>query len=126
MTGTAQYGLLILLCLFLLLHVIILLKIIPYNLIWGGRLKSDTEMYRFEIFSVLITALFILVILAQANFWIINIPDKIITVALWIMTGLFLLNTWLNAVSKNKIERLVFTPVTIVMAIFSLVLALSN
>jgi len=126
MTGTAQYGLLILLCLFLLLHVIILLKIIPYNLIWGGRLKSDTEMYRFEIFSVLITALFIVVILAQANFWIINIPDKIITVALWIMTGLFLLNTWGNAVSKNKIERLVFTPVTIVMAIFSLVLALSN
>ncbi len=126
MTGTAQYGLLILLCLFLLLHVIILLKIIPYNLIWGGRLKSDTEMYRFEIFSVLITALFIVVILAQANFWIINIPDKIITVALWIMTGLFLMNTWGNAVSKNKIERLAFTPVTIVMAIFSLVLALSN
>ena len=126
MTGTAQYGLLILLCLFLLLHVIILLKIIPYNLIWGGRLKSDTEMYRFEIFSVLITALFIVVILAQANFWIINIPDKIITVALWIMTGLFLMNTWGNAVSNNKIERLAFTPVTVVMAIFSLVLALSN
>ncbi len=126
MISTAQFGLLILLTLFLLLHLIILLKIIPYNLIWGGRLKSDTEMYRFEIFSLLITSLFIVVILAHADLWIINIPDKIITVALWIMTGLFLLNTLGNAVSKNKIERLVFTPVTIVMAIFSLVLALSN
>jgi hypothetical protein len=126
MTGTAQYGLLILLALFLLLHFIILLKIIPYNLIWGGRLKSDKEMYRFEIFSVLITSLFIIVVLVQANFCMIKIPHKIITVALWLMTGLFVLNTLGNVVSKNKIERLVFTPVTIAMAVFSLVLALSN
>lgn len=126
MTVIAQYGLLILLGLFLLLHFIILLKIIPYNLIWGGRLKSDNEMYRFEIFSVLITSLFIIIILVRANFWMINIPHKIITVALWFMKGLFLLNIFGNVVSKNKIERLVFTPVTIFMAVFSLVLALSN
>lgn len=83
-------------------------------------------MYRFEIFSVLITSVFINVILAQAGFGMINIPDKIITYALWLMTGLFLVNTLGNVVSKNKIERLVFTPVTIVMAIFTVVLALSN
>ena len=126
MISTAQFGLLILLSLFLLLHFIILLKIIPYNLIWGGRLKSDTEMYRFEIFSILINALFIIVILAQAEFWMSNIPNKVITFALWLMTGLFLLNTLGNVISKNKIERLVFTPITILLAIFSLVLALTN
>lgn len=126
MISTAQFGLLILLSLFLLLHFIILLKIIPYNLIWGGRLKSDTEMYRFEIFSILINALFIIVILVQAGFWMSNIPNKVITFALWLMTGLFLLNTLGNAISKNKIERLVFTPITILLAIFSLVLALTN
>jgi len=83
-------------------------------------------MYRFEFFSILITSLFIIVILVQASFWMINIPHKIITYALWLMTGLFIFNTLGNAVSKNKIERLVFTPVTIIMVIFSLVLALSN
>lgn len=126
MISIAQFGLLILLSLFLLLHFIIMLKIIPYNLIWGGRLKSDTEMYRFEIFSILINALFIIVILAQAGFCMSNIPNKVITFALWLMTGLFLLNTLGNVISKNKIERLVFTPITILLAIFSLVLALTN
>jgi len=126
MISTAQFGLLILLTLFLLLHFMILLKIIPYHLIWGGRLKSNNEMYRFEIFSILLNALFIIVILAQADFWMINIPKNIITYALWLMTGLFLLNTLGNAISKNKIERLIFTPITILLAIFSLVLALSN
>ena len=126
MISTAQFGLLILLSLLLLLHFIILLKIIPYKLIWGGRLKSNNEMYRFEIFSVLINSLFIIVILTQAGFLKINIPNKIITYALWFMTGMFILNTLGNAVSKNKIERLIFTPITILLAIFSLVLVLSN
>jgi len=122
----AQLGLLILLSLFLVLHFIILLKIIPYNLVWGGRLKSDKEMYRFEIFSILINLLFVIIILVQADFWMINIPNKIITYALWLMTGLFLLNTLGNVTSKNKLEQRLFTPITILLAIFSLILALSN
>ena len=65
----AQLGLLILLSLFLVLHLIILLKLIPYNLVWGGRLNSDKEMYRFEIFSILIKLLFVIVILVQGSFF---------------------------------------------------------
>ena len=126
MISIAQFGLLILLSLFLLLHFIILLKIIPYNVVWGGRLKTDKEMYRFEISSILVNSLFVIVVLVQANFLQINMPRKITTSALWLMTGLFLLNTLGNAISKNKLEQILFTPVTILLAIFSLLLALSN
>jgi len=121
----AQWGLLILLLMFLVLHFIILLKLIPYNLVWGGRLKSDKEMYRFEIFSILINSLFVIVVLVQGGFLTIDISRKIITYALWLMTGLFLLNTLGNAISKNKLEKRLFTPVTILLAIFSLTLALA-
>jgi hypothetical protein len=122
----AQWGLLILLSLFLVLHFIILLKLIPYSLVWGGRLKSDKEMVRFEIFSILINSLFVIVILMQMSFMTIDIPKKVITYSLWLMTGLFLLNTIGNAISKNKLEKRLFTPVTILLAIFSLTLALAN
>lgn len=126
MISTAQWGLLILLSLFLVLHFIILIKIIPYNLVWGGRLKSDKEMYRFEIFSILINSLFVIVILMQMSFLTIDIPKKVITYSLWLMTGLFLLNTLGNAISKNKLEKRLFTPVTLLLGIFSLTLALAN
>jgi hypothetical protein len=126
MINIAQLGLLILLSLFLVLHFIILLKLIPYNLVWGSRLKSDKEMYRFEIFSILITSLFVVVILVHGSFLTIDIPKKILTYALWLMTGLFLLNTLGNVTSKNKLEQRLFTPITILLAIFSLILALSN
>jgi hypothetical protein len=62
----------------------------------------------------------------QGSFWTIDIPKKIITYALWFMTGLFLLNTIGNVTSNNKVEQKFFTPITILLAIFSLILALSN
>jgi hypothetical protein len=62
----------------------------------------------------------------QMSFLTIDIPKKVITYSLWLMTGLFLLNTLGNALSKNKLEKRLFTPVTILLAIFSLTLALAN
>lgn len=126
MISVAQSGLVIILSLFLLLHFIILLKIIPYNLIWGGRLKSDIEMYRFEIISIIINLLFIAIVFTQSKLLIINVSNKVITCSLWLMMTLFILNTFGNAISKNKIEKYYFTPVTIILAIFSCILALSN
>ena len=126
LTHTAQLGILILLSLLLLLHLAILLKIIPYKLVWGGRLKSDKDMYRFEIISIVMTAVFLFVVLVQAGILPLDLPKRLITYALWLMAGLFLLNTLGNAVSKNKLEQRLFTPVTVVLAIFSVILALSN
>ena len=109
-----------------MLHFIILAKIIPYNLVWGGQLESFKEMHRFEILSIIINSLFVIVILIQANLLATEIPKKIINYALWLMTGLFLLNTVGNSISKNKLEQRVFTPITILLTIFSLILASSN
>ena len=53
----------------LLLHSAILMKIIPYEVTWGGRLESDTEMYVFEAVSVL-TNLFLAVLLLIKEFFL--------------------------------------------------------
>jgi hypothetical protein len=126
MINFAQYGLLIILSLFLILHICVLLKFIPYNIVWGGRLKSDIEMYRFEAISILINLFFLFVILVQSGFLVIGFPKIIMTVLLWAMTILFLFNTFGNIMSKNKIEQRLFTPITIILTIFSLILAWTN
>jgi hypothetical protein len=66
------------------------------------------------------------VVLAHARYMAIPISDKIVTYALWLMAALFLLNTLGNAVSKNKVEQSLFTPLTILLAMFSILLALSS
>jgi hypothetical protein len=46
-------------------HLCIIIKIIPYNIAWGGRLKNDTEMYVFESFSILINLILMAVLLMK-------------------------------------------------------------
>lgn len=126
MIPIAQFGLLILLSLFLILHFIIILKIIPYNLVWGGRLKTDKEMYRFEIVSILINSFFLFVVLVHSCILTISFHKIIMTIILWVMTALFAFNTLGNILSKNKLEQKLFTPITILLTIFSLILALTT
>jgi hypothetical protein len=126
MINFAQYGLIIVLSIFLILHICVLLKIVPYSIVWGGRLKTDTEMYRFETVSILINLFFLFIVLVQSHFLTIDFPKKTMTIILWVMTVLFLFNTLGNATSKNKIEQKLFTPITIILTIFSLILALTN
>ena len=126
MTSIAQCGLIILLSGFLILHLCILLKIIPYNLVWGGRLQSDKEMIRFELVSIAVNLFFLFIVFIQSNLLKLDFPPLGITIALWVMTALFVLNTFGNALSKNKIEQRLFTPITILLVIFSAVLAWTN
>lgn len=126
MVSFAQYGLLIILTILLVLHICVILKIISYQAVWGGRLKSDTEMYRFEAVSILINLFFLFMILVQSQILIFDIPQKVMTIFLWILTAFFLLNTFTNAISKNKLEQRLFTPITILLTLFSLILAITN
>ncbi len=126
MTRVAIYGLLILLSLFVLFHFAILLGIVPYGMVWGGRLKSHDQMLSFETFSILVNLFMVAVIAVRAGFLRLRVPALVLKTALWIMFVLFLLNTAGNALSTNGLEQLLFTPITLLLAFFSLVLALSK
>jgi hypothetical protein len=122
----AQYGLLLIFSLFLVFHFLVLLKVIPYSIVWGGRLKSDREMYRFEIISILVNSIFLILILIQSGILTYEFPQRIMTIMLCFMSGLFLLNTLGNFMSKNRMEKILFTPVTIILTVLTFLLALYN
>jgi hypothetical protein len=125
MVDFAQYALLIILSFLLVLHFCIILKIIPSKIVWGNRLKSEKEMYRFEIISIIFNVIFLFFVLVHSDIWMIDFSKITMTIILWIMTIFFAFNTLSNILSKNKLEQRIFIPITILLTIFSLVLALS-
>lgn len=110
-------GMLTLLGIILVFHLLILFQIIPYQIVWGGRLQSVTDMQRFEIVSILVVDLIILVILLKSGYIKHNIPMKIIDGLMWVIVGLFALNTVGNLFAQTSTEMIVFTPMTIVSVI---------
>ncbi len=89
----------------LLFHLLILVKIIPYNITWGGKLKTDEEMVAFESISIAISSFFIYVLLQKGNFVKAFFTERILSILLWIFFSLFCLNTIGNLVAETTFEK---------------------
>jgi hypothetical protein len=126
MKKTAFIGLVLIFGLTFIFHILVVIKVIPYTIVWGGRLKSDAEMYRFEFVSLGLNLLFTLIILVKAKVLAFRIRDSFVTLALWGMFGMFVLNTVGNILSENPLEKLIFTPVTVLLSTLILVIILTG
>ena len=89
----------------LLFHFGILMKIIPYDITWGGFLKNDSEMYKFESVSVLIILFFGFILLIKGAYIKQYLPPKAVNVSLWGFFVLFGLNTIGNAFAETYLEK---------------------
>lgn len=89
----------------LLFHFCILLKIIPYDITWGGRLTNDSEMYVFETFSILLNLVLYLALLIKGKFVKQLFSDKVINIILWIFIIFFGLNTIGNLLAETLFEK---------------------
>ena len=104
----------------------VIVRVIPYTIVWAGRLNSDIEMYLFETVSFLLNAFFLFVVLIKTNYTKTRISTRVITGLLWAMGFLFFLNTIGNLFSKSNFELLLFTPVTAILCVFSIITALDK
>jgi hypothetical protein len=89
----------------ILFHICIILKIIPYDITWGGRLTNDAEMYVFEIISILINVFLSWVLLMKGNLVKFKLSNKVVNGILWIFFAIFILNTIGNLFAKTFFEK---------------------
>ena len=89
----------------MLFHLSIMLKIVPYEITWGGRLKNDSEMYVFEIISMVINLFLFLILLVKGKYLKEFIPMSVVNITLWIFLVLFGLNTIGNILAKTNFEK---------------------
>lgn len=52
----------------MLYHLSNILKIVPYEITWGGRIKIDSEMYIFEAISIVINLCLFAVLLIKGKY----------------------------------------------------------
>lgn len=89
----------------ILFHLSIILKIVPYDITWGGRLTNDSEMYVFETISILINLILVAILLIKGQIIREFIPLKIVNIILWLFLILFGLNTIGNILAKTNFEK---------------------
>ncbi|RTQ48881.1 hypothetical protein EJV47_14895 [Hymenobacter gummosus] len=121
----AAGALLVIITLTLLFHGLVISGVIPFQIVWGGRISSREQLLVFEAVSVGLNLLMLAAVAARAGLLRVRVPAGLLTAALWLMAALFALNTVGNLLSNNELEKLVFTPLTLLLALLSLRLALA-
>ena len=92
---------------------------------WGGQHRVLPGRLRIgSLVSIVIYA--IIAVLALDRVGLIDVvPDVVSTVGMWVVFAYFVMGVPLNAISRSKPERYVMTPVVTVLAVLSLLVALS-
>ncbi|WP_129337380.1 hypothetical protein [Cellulomonas endophytica] len=97
------------------------------RLVWGGghagRLPTGLRVG--SAVSVVVYALLAAVLLDRAGVVATPLPEGVVRVGAWVLVGYFTLGVLLNAISRSPAERAVMTPVSLVLAVCALLVALA-
>jgi len=124
--SAAGKSLLALLSAIMLFHVLVIINVIPYGIIWGGRIRNRKELINLELISIIVNAIMIFVVLIRTGMVGFSIRRRWMRLLFWMMFAFFLLNTLGNLVSLNQVEKFIFTPITLFLSFCSLRLALAK
>jgi hypothetical protein len=97
-------------------HALILLRVIPFEITWGGKLKTVEEMYVFETLSILINSFFVFILLQKGEYIRYVMGRKTVNMILWIFFVLFTLNTIGNLFAETNFEKY-FTLLTLLSSV---------
>ncbi|MFF2483909.1 hypothetical protein [Paenibacillus sp. NPDC058071] len=123
LSGQLLISFLILLTVF---HVLILLRVVPYEIVWGGQINDFSSFVILEAVSLLLTLVFIWVISLRINIVKTNKFKRTIQVSVWFIFVYFLLNTIGNFASNVSAEQWIFAPITIVATLLAFRIAIEK
>jgi hypothetical protein len=110
-----------------LFHILVLLGVIPADIVWGGMIQdAQTNLITLEVIALLVTGLFMLIIAAKLGYMKAGRFSGIVNIGVWLIFVFLLLNTLGNLASGVSFENLVFAPITILLALCALRLAIET
>jgi len=119
-------ALILLLSLVIVFHILVISGIIPFEIVWGGRLTDSSELPVYESISIGLNLLMLFMVLSKAGYSRISMKENTYRIFFGLMCLLFLVNTIGNIFSKNDLERMLFTPFTLILTILFLRLTITN
>jgi hypothetical protein len=107
----------------ILFHILVVLKIVPYSIVWGGRANNENYLI-LEMVSLLVLVIASFIIAGRAGFICLRKFDKIFYFCCWLLFAVFILNTIGNLTSSVQIERYFFSTLTFVTTLLLLIINL--
>jgi hypothetical protein len=110
----------------IIFHFLLIFGVVPKDIVWGGKIKDPEQLMIFEAFSIIVNLITLIFSGVKAGILKLKIGHKFLRVMFWIMAVFFLLNTIGNLFAESITETLIFTPITLLISLLSLRIALDK
>ncbi|HSL43189.1 MAG TPA: hypothetical protein VK897_07145 [Anaerolineales bacterium] len=108
-------------------HNLVLLGILPADIVWGGQIQGiQSNLIIFEAIALVVTVLFMLIVAAKVDYIQAGKWRGVVNIGVWLIFIFLLLNTLGNLASGVSFENLVAAPLTIILALCALRLAIEK
>lgn len=112
--------LLIALLVLLIIHILVLFGVVSPDIIWDTTITDKASVVISEWIAIFFILMFIFGILLKLNYLPMKGLRKSADSILWIMSLYYLLNIIGNFMSDNPIEKLLYSPLTLIMILMAL------
>jgi hypothetical protein len=117
--------LLSILSLLFVFHLLVIAGVVPYTIVWAGKIQNRQQMLRMEAVSVLVLSLAVLLVMLRMGYLQWKENPLVLQGGMWVLFAFFMLNTLGNMTAKSPFEKYGFGSLTLLMAASFLLLALS-
>ena len=108
-------------------HLLVLFKVIPADIVWGGQIKGvQANLIMLEAVALLVILFFMLIIAAKTGYIKAGKFSAVVNIGVWLIFAFMILNTLGNLASGISFENLVFAPITIILAFCAYRLAMEK
>lgn len=112
--------------LMIIMHILIMLKILPSDFVWGGQINDDASLMRLELIALIVSFVFLAIAIIKMNSLKAEKSQKVINVVVWFMFFYFLLNIVGNLASDSTLEKIIFLPITVILTVTTFRLAIEK
>ena len=108
-------------------HILVLLRVLPADIVWGGAIRnSTTSLFPLEMISLFVTLLLAVIIAAKTGYIKAFRFQTVVNIGAWIVFAILLLSMVANFASGVAFENLIFAPITLVLAFCAYRLAIEK
>jgi hypothetical protein len=108
-------------------HILVLLRVLPADIVWGGQIRGvEVNLFMLEGVALLVTLVFILIVAAKTGYVQAGKLSGVVNIGVWLIFVFLLLNTLGNFASGVSFENLIAAPLTIILALCALRLAIEK
>ena len=105
-------------------HILAMIGLVPADMVWGGR--AEGNVFAMELSALLVALLFGLLVAVRTGDVVAPGLRRVARIGMWVMVVFFTLSIIGNLASTSSLERAIFTPLSVILAVMALRLALEK